>query len=84
MSIPSPPLAGGGRADVVGLQQTQPGYTLRTLCLPFISGEAVRQTLTLASGFERPIAVVVDPLGALLVADYGRGMIFRIQARGNR
>jgi glucose/arabinose dehydrogenase len=39
---------------------------------------------TFASGFEHPIAVTVDPQGALLVADYGRGMIFRIQARGNR
>lgn len=39
---------------------------------------------TFASGFEHPIAVTVDPLGALLVADYGRGVIFRIQARGTR
>jgi glucose/arabinose dehydrogenase len=38
---------------------------------------------TFATGFEHPIAVVVDPLGALLVADYGRGVVFRIQARGN-
>jgi glucose/arabinose dehydrogenase len=39
---------------------------------------------TFATGFEHPIAVVVDPLGALLVADHGRGVIFRIQARGTR
>ena len=39
---------------------------------------------TFASGLEHPIAVTVDSLGALLVADYGRGTIFRIQARGNR
>jgi glucose/arabinose dehydrogenase len=39
---------------------------------------------TFAAGFEHPIAVTVDPEGALLVADHGRGMIFRIQARGNR
>ena len=39
---------------------------------------------TFASGFEHPIAVAVDPLGALLVADYGRGLIYRIQARGKR
>jgi glucose/arabinose dehydrogenase len=39
---------------------------------------------TFASGFEHPIAVTVDPLGALLVADHGRGVIFRIQARGTR
>jgi glucose/arabinose dehydrogenase len=33
-----------------------------------------------ASGFEHPLAVVVDPQGALLVADYGRAVIYRIQA----
>jgi glucose/arabinose dehydrogenase len=37
---------------------------------------------TFASGFEHPIAVTVDPDGALLVADYGRGLIYRIQAVG--
>ncbi len=35
-----------------------------------------------ASGFEHPLAVVVDPQGAVLVADYGRGIIYRIQAVG--
>jgi glucose/arabinose dehydrogenase len=39
---------------------------------------------TFATGFEHPIAVTVDPLGALLVADYGRGVIYRVQARGKR
>jgi glucose/arabinose dehydrogenase len=39
---------------------------------------------TFASGFEHPIAVAVDPLGALLVADHGDGLIYRIQARGKR
>ncbi len=37
---------------------------------------------TFASGFDHPLAVVVDPLGALLVADYGRGIVYRIQAAG--
>ena len=37
---------------------------------------------TFASGFEHPIAVTLDPGGALLVADYGRGLIYRIQAVG--
>jgi glucose/arabinose dehydrogenase len=37
-----------------------------------------------ATGFEHPIAVTVDPLGALLVADHGRGVIYKIQARGKR
>jgi glucose/arabinose dehydrogenase len=39
---------------------------------------------TFASGFEHPIAVTVDPSGALLVADHGRGLIYRIQARKTR
>jgi len=34
-----------------------------------------------ADGFDHPLAVVVDPQGALLVADWGRGVIYRIQAR---
>ena len=34
-----------------------------------------------ADGFDHPLAVVVDPQGALLVADWGRGLIYRIQAR---
>lgn len=37
---------------------------------------------TFASGFDHPIAVTVDPDGALLVADYGRGVVYRIRARG--
>jgi glucose/arabinose dehydrogenase len=36
---------------------------------------------TFATGFEHPLAVAVDAGGALLVADYGRGVIFRISRR---
>jgi len=36
---------------------------------------------TFASGFDHPIAVAIDPRGALLVADYGRGLVYRIRAR---
>ena len=39
---------------------------------------------TFATGFDHPIGVTVDPDGALLVADYGRGVVYRIQARGKR
>ncbi len=35
-----------------------------------------------ASGFDHPLALAVDPHGALLVADWGRGTLYRIQARG--
>jgi glucose/arabinose dehydrogenase len=34
-----------------------------------------------ATGFEHPLAVVVDRQNALLVADHGRGMIYRIRRR---
>jgi glucose/arabinose dehydrogenase len=35
-----------------------------------------------ATGFDHPLAVTVDAEGALLVADWGRGVIYRIQAAG--
>jgi glucose/arabinose dehydrogenase len=35
-----------------------------------------------ATGFDHPLAVAVDAQGALLVADWGRGVIYRIQAVG--
>ncbi len=37
-----------------------------------------------AVGFDHPLAVTVDRDGALLVADHGRGIVYRIQARGAR
>ena len=39
---------------------------------------------TFATGFEHPLAVVVDRRGALLVADYGRGVVYRIQVKGRQ
>jgi glucose/arabinose dehydrogenase len=36
---------------------------------------------TFATGFEHPLAVVVDRQNALLVADHGRGVIYRIRRR---
>ncbi len=35
-----------------------------------------------ARGFDHPLALAVEPNGGLLVADWGRGQIYRIQARG--
>jgi glucose/arabinose dehydrogenase len=35
-----------------------------------------------ASGFDHPLALAVDRRGALLVADWGRGVIYRIQSLG--
>ena len=36
----------------------------------------------LRPGFDHPLALLVDPGGGLLVADWGRGVVYRIQARG--
>lgn len=36
---------------------------------------------TFATGFEHPLAVAVDSQNALLVADHGRGVIYRIRKR---
>jgi glucose/arabinose dehydrogenase len=41
-----------------------------------------REASAFADGFEHPLAVAVDPQNALLVADWGRGVIYRIQRRG--
>lgn len=44
-------------------------------------GRATRVT-EFARGFAHPLALAVDRSGALLVADWGRGVIYRIQSRG--
>lgn len=41
-----------------------------------------RRVRQFASGFAHPLALTFDAEGALLVADWGRGTIYRIQARG--
>jgi glucose/arabinose dehydrogenase len=41
-----------------------------------------REARAFADGFEHPLAVAVDPQNALLVADWGRGVVYRIQRRG--
>jgi hypothetical protein len=33
---------------------------------------------TFATGFDHPLALAVGPIGDLLVADWGRGVIYRI------
>jgi glucose/arabinose dehydrogenase len=42
-----------------------------------------RRVTEFASGFAHPLALLVDRRGGLLVADWGRGVVFRIQARGS-
>jgi glucose/arabinose dehydrogenase len=46
-------------------------------------GHGARARVTaFASGFSHPLAVAVDARGAVLVGDYGRGIVYRIQAAG--
>lgn len=44
------------------------------------NGQATRVT-EFARGFDHPLALALDRSGALLVADWGRGVIYRIQSR---
>lgn len=41
-----------------------------------------RRVTTFAEGFAHPLALLVDRSGGLLVADWGPGVVYRIQARG--
>jgi glucose/arabinose dehydrogenase len=41
-----------------------------------------RAVTTFARGLDHPLALIVDRRGGLLVADWGRGVIYRIQSRG--
>jgi len=43
-----------------------------------------RRVVSFASGFEHPLALLVDRRGGLLVADWGTGIVYRIQADGHR
>jgi len=43
--------------------------------------EARRYAITFARGFDHPLALLVDRTGALLVADWGTGVIYRISHR---
>jgi glucose/arabinose dehydrogenase len=45
-------------------------------------GKAKRVT-DFAQGFDHPLALVVDRTGALLVADWGRGIVYRIAPRSS-
>jgi len=43
-----------------------------------------RRVSVFASGFGHPLALLVDHRGGLLVADWGRGVVYRIQARSRQ
>jgi glucose/arabinose dehydrogenase len=44
----------------------------------------VARVTSFASGFVHPLALLVDHRGGLLVSDWGRGVVYRIQAAGFR
>jgi glucose/arabinose dehydrogenase len=47
-------------------------------------GGRARRVTSFASGFEHPLALLVDRRGGMLVADWGKGIVYRIQADGRR
>jgi glucose/arabinose dehydrogenase len=54
----------------------------RVVRIRLAPGGKARRVTDFARGFDHPLALVVDRTGALLVADWGRGVIYRIQSRG--
>ena len=47
-------------------------------------GGRARRVVSFASGFQHPLALLIDRRGGLLVADWGSGIVYRIQADGHR
>ena len=47
-----------------------------------LRGPQLRRESVFARGFDHPLALTVDKQNRLLVADWGRGVIYRIQSRG--
>jgi hypothetical protein len=45
-------------------------------------GGRAKAVTTFARGFDHPLTLALDPKGGLLVADWGTGVIYRIQSRG--
>jgi glucose/arabinose dehydrogenase len=57
-------------------------YGRRVVRIVFRPNGTARSVSRFAGGFAHPLALVVDAYGALLVADWERGVIYRIQADG--
>ena len=57
-----------------------PGRRVARIVLGRDGTAAISDVSVFAQGLAHPIAVLVDPRGALLVLDWGRGVIYRIQA----
>jgi glucose/arabinose dehydrogenase len=54
----------------------------RLVRIQLASNGRARRVTSFATGFAHPLALAVDRDGALLVADWGRGAIYRIESRG--
>jgi glucose/arabinose dehydrogenase len=63
-------------------QYNSPRHGRRVVRIDLRPDGKARRVIEFADGFDHPLALLVDPGGGLLVADWGRGMIYRIQARG--
>ena len=57
-------------------------YGRRVVRVQLAPNGRARRVSTFAGGFAHPLALLVDRNGGLLVADWGRGVVYRIQARG--
>lgn len=57
-------------------------YGRRVVRVELRPNGTARRVTSFASGFAHPLALLVDRRGGLLVADWGRGLVYRIQARG--
>ena len=53
----------------------------RVVRIDLASNGTARRVTTFASGFAHPLALLVDRKGGLLVADWGRGVVYRISPR---
>lgn len=63
-------------------QYTSPRYGRRVVRLDLLPDGKSRRVVDFAGGFDHPLALLVDQNGGLLVADWGTGVIYRIQVRG--
>lgn len=63
-------------------QYNSPRHGRRVVRLDLLPDGKSRRVVDFAGGFDHPLALLVDPNGGLLVADWGRGVIYRIQVRG--
>lgn len=78
----------GYRGNVFVAEWGQPGTTagpgrrVARIVLGSNGTAAISDVSVFAQGLDHPIAIAVDPRGALLVLDWGRGTIDRIQADG--